>query len=220
MTIVCISRRDSSIIAVLTTGTVDGASPVFPTQILQENTAVTFGIKTRWTTINGSLEGFSGVVSLDESAGTKIPHGQIVFPLDRIRTNTLAANRSLHSLCQSLHHPRARFTILGIDGIDHIEHLGVGDSMPVQIDGVLTIRAVSQMVWIFGTVRRTPCHVCFSGDGSFDWREFGIALPKRYLLSGVSPLVSIHVETSLPVYGNQISFEDNDNASTDHWAST
>jgi polyisoprenoid-binding protein YceI len=208
MTIVFVSRRASSIVAVLTTGAVNGASPVFPTQVLEDTTSVSFEIKTRWRPIFGSLKGFSGVVSLNEGGSVQTAHGRIIFPLDKLRTNSILLNRNLVHLCDGAKHPRARYSILGLQGISELELLGIGDSLPVQLDGVLTMRAVSQIVPVHGFVRRTPNHFSFVGDAVFNWREFGIARPRWYLLWGVSPTVRIHVETVISAGGTQVESKD------------
>jgi len=208
MTIVFVSRRASSIVAVLTTGAVNGASPVFPTQVLEDTTSVAFEIKTRWRPIVGSLRGFSGVVSLNEGGSVQTTHGRIVFPLDRLRTNSILLNRNLVTLCDGAKHPRARYSILGLQGISELELLGIGDSLPVQLDGVLTMRAVSQIVPVQGFVKRTPNHFSFVGDAVFNWREFGIARPPWYFLWSVSPTVRIHVETVISAGGTKIESKD------------
>lgn len=197
MTIVCVSRRASAVVAVLTTGTVRGTSPIFPTQVMEETTSVSFEIKTLWHSIRAKLEGFSGVASLNDSSDATTVHGRIVFPLDRIRTDSGLTNRKLASLCDVKNHPRARYSILGLSGIQELEQLGIGESAPVKLVGVLTIRAISQLVPVVGTIKRTPRQFCFSGDASFDWREFGIVRPRGYVFFGVSPTVSVHVETVL-----------------------
>lgn len=197
MTIVCVSRRASALVAVLTTGTVRGASPVFPTQVMAETTSVSFDIKTRWHTIRGKLEGFSGVASLNDPSDATSVHGRITFPLDRIRTESGHTNRKLASLCDVKNHPRARYSILGLTGMSELETLGIGQSTPVKLVGVLTIRAISQVVPVVGTIKRTAHQYRFSGDASFDWREFGIVRPRGYVFFGVSPTVNIHVETAL-----------------------
>lgn len=208
MTIVFISRRASTIVAAITTGSVNGRSPVFPTQIFDDTTSVTFEIKTRWRAIIGSLKGFSGSVSLNDEGNVQTAHGRIVFPLAQLRTNSHLINRKLFSLCDGAKHPRARYSLLGLQGITELELLGIGDSLPVQLDGVLTVRAISQIVPVSGILRRTPNHFVFSGDGVFNWREFGIARPPWYFFWKVSPTVRVHVETVISAGGTQVEAKD------------
>jgi hypothetical protein len=198
MPIVCVSRRAASIIAVLTTGSIGSDCPILPTQLVDENTSVEVSISTSFGATRLVARSISGVLSLRDQKDLESVRGRVVFPLDRISCGSPSTDSRLRQLCESKAHPRIRYTILGLQGLKHLSLLGLDEEVPVVVDGVLTIRAVSQIVPLKGTIRRTQFTYEFLGDAIFDWREFGIKKSWTAWWVRAKPTVRSSVRVSLP----------------------